>query len=53
MGYPYYQALAETLTAINREIVNQLGLESQVEVICDRFICLGDRHDRIILEGKS
>jgi len=53
LGSPYYQALAETLTAVNREFVNQLGLANQAEVTCDRFICLGDRHDRIILQRKS
>jgi hypothetical protein len=52
-GSPYYQSLAETMTAVNREFVNQLGLSREVEVICDRFICLGDPHDRIALQRRK
>ena len=53
LGCPYHQALAETLTAVNKEIVNQLELSDKIEVICDKFICLGDPHDRIILQRKK
>ena len=53
MGCPYHQSLAETLTAVNKEIVNQLGLSDEIEVICDKFICLGDAHDEIVLQRKK
>ena len=53
LGCPYHQSLAEVLTAVNKEIVNQLGLGDEIEVICDKFICLGDAHDQIILQRKK
>jgi hypothetical protein len=53
LGCCYHQALAETLAAVNQELVNQLEMNSEIEVVCDRFICLGDPHDRIILHRKK
>jgi len=53
LGCPYHQSLAEALTAVNKEIVNQLGLSSEIEVMCDKFICRGDPHDEIILQRKK
>jgi len=53
MGCSYHQTLAETLIAVNNEIVNQLGLSNDIDVICDKFICRGDTHDEIILQRKK
>ena len=53
LGCPYHQALAETLAAVNKEFVKQLDLSDQIEVTCDKFICLGDPYDRIILQRKK
>ena len=49
----YHQALAETLMAVNRDFVKQLGLENELDVICAKFICLGDPYDRNILERRK